>query len=171
MRTPLPLLAGLLIATSVAHAADPCEGYTWDVRAERAAFAREARDGIAGKAAADAPALELATPYTLVLAAQADVRFAAGPGKASLPDGVHAGLATVRLAHAGRYRVALDTAAWLDVVIGGKIVPSRAFTGRSGCSAPHKIVEYDLPAGDATIQVSAATPEHIRLAITEAPAN
>lgn len=169
MYKAMALLVGILGLQGVALAADPCDGFAWDVRVERALFARDAQPSIAGMDAEHAPTLVTATGYSLALGPQGQVRFVAGPGKQSLPDGAHAGVVKVRLAHAGLYRVSLDVPAWIDAVAAGQLVPSRAFQGRAGCSAPHKVVEYDLPAGDVWIQISGSMADHARVTVTETP--
>ncbi len=165
----LALLIGLLGIHAAALAQDPCDGFSWDVKVERALFTQGAAAIVAGLDADHSPALTLATGYSLALAPQAQVRFVAGPSRKSLPDGAHAGIAKLHVARAGPYRVSLDVPAWIDVVIAGQVVPSRAFQGRAGCNAPHKVVEYDLPAGDAWIQISGATQDHVRAAVTQSP--
>ena len=162
----------LLLSLAVAHVAradDPCDGFAWDVKIERALFAREAEQATAGLGLADAPALAAATPYALALFPQEIVQFAVIPGKKTPPAGAHGGLAKAHLAQAGRYRISVDTPAWIDAVVAGKTVPSEAFQGRPGCNAPHKIVEYELPEGDVVIQLSVALPDRVRLSITETP--
>jgi hypothetical protein len=165
----LALLIGLLGAHATALAQDPCDGFSWDVKVERALFTQDGAAIVAGLGADHAPELELATGYSLALAPQGQVGFVAGPSRKSLPDGAHAGIARLHVAHAGVYRVSLDVSAWIDVVVAGQVVPSRAFQGRAGCNAPHKVVEYDLPAGDAWIQISGATQDHVRAAVTRSP--
>lgn len=169
MKMLLPILVGSLTLISVARAADPCDGFTWNVTVERALFAQEAQSMTAGTIETGAPMVKVAALYAISLAPQENVHFALTPTKKTLPDGAHAGLAKIHLAHAGRYRVSLDTAAWVDVIMAGQFVSSRAFTGQHDCRAPAKIVEYELPSGDALIQLSAASPDHIRLAMTESP--
>jgi len=153
-----------------ALADDPCDGWVWNVKAERALFSQPAKDVLAAKAKSDVPSIDVAAPYRLTLADQDKVQFVAGPGKRSLPDGAHGGMVRTRIAHAGRYRVALDSAAWIDVVVDGQVVPSQAFNGRAGCDAPHKVVEYDLPAAEALIQISASQAGTVRVTVTESPA-
>jgi len=47
------------------------------------------------------------------------------------------------------------------------MIASADFQGRPGCLAPHKIVQYQLPAGrQLTLQFSAAASAQLRLTIT-----
>jgi hypothetical protein len=157
----------IALATCTARADGTCEGFTWNVTVERALFDGAPRTARAASIVARAPVLELRAAYALELASQKDVAFAVAPGRRQVPEGVHAGLAIVKFPHAGRYRVSLDAPAWIDVVVDGKAVSSGAIQGRAGCNAPHKIVEFDVPAGDALLQVSAAAADHVRIAITD----
>lgn len=162
-------LSALLLAAATAAADEPCAGFTWNVAAERALFDGRAVDVVAGKDVGTAPAIVAATAYSVALAPQALVAFAAPPGKAAVPDGANGGVLTVYLGHGGRYRLSVDVPAWVDVIAGGKPTPSQAFQGSHGCNAPHKIVEFDLPPGQTVIQISASLPPRVRLAVTEAP--
>jgi hypothetical protein len=53
----------------------------------------------------------------------------------------------------------------------GALVAAGDFEGQRGCSAPHKIVEFEL-AGTRPffLQLSNAAPDSVRLTITPAPA-
>ena len=88
-------------------------------------------------------------------------------------SGAHDGSALradARTTAAGLYRIALDQPIWVDVVAEGTPVRSRDFQGRSGCSAPHKIVEFVLPAKVAlTIQLSSGSGPTVRVAVLAAP--
>ncbi|HVN43151.1 MAG TPA: hypothetical protein VMT50_10235 [Steroidobacteraceae bacterium] len=171
MKNVTVAFVGLLALAGGARAEDPCDGFAWNVKAERALFAQPAKSVAAAVEPSAAPLIEMGAAYALMLADQDRVHFGAGPGKQSLPDGAHAGLAKASIAKAGRYRVSLDAPAWIDVVTGGQLVPSRAFQGRAGCNAPHKVVEFELPAGDALLQVSGSLPERVRITVTESPAD
>lgn len=166
------LALGALLALStgrLARADDPCDAFSWDLRIERALFAREGQPVKAAADPADAPALAAATPYAVALVVQEAVHFSARPGKKTTPTGARGGLAKIHVTHAGRYRISLDSPAWIDAVVAGEALPSQAFQGRPGCNAPHKVVEYELREGDVVIQLSAALTDSVRLTITETP--
>ena len=170
------LLTGLLNAGfgapdpgGASATADPCAAFSWDVAHERALFSEAPHRLSAGLSPSDSPALTTGQLYELTLAPQPQVHFAAAPGKSRSADG-YAGLAVLTLPSAGVYRIALDQPIWVDVVAEGTPVRSRDFQGRSGCSAPHKIVEFVLPAKVAlTIQLSSGSSPTVRVAVLAAP--
>ena len=173
----LLLLALSAAATAVradpaSKAVDPCGTFNWDVRHERALFAGQAQPLAAGKAAAGAPAVTPEHLYELELHKRAAVTFAVPPAQRHPPlPGGYAGLVTLTVDTAGLYRVALNQAFWIDVVANGVSIRSSDFEGRSACAAPHKIVEFVLPANTPlTLQLSGGSAPTLRLAVTRAPA-
>jgi hypothetical protein len=167
----LPWLAGwLFVITGPAVAADdPCAAFKWNVSEERAVFSQKAQAASAGRDAAAAPAMKTGTLYELALAPQERVKFVLQPGKKALPDGAFAGVVHFRVPTTGAYRVSLDQGLWVDVVSHQALVESTDFTGAHDCSAPRKIVQYNLPAGeDLVLQLSAAAKDRVRVAITTA---
>jgi hypothetical protein len=158
-------------STLTARAADdPCAAFTWDVHHERQLFAAAAQSVAAGKASATAPALTVDRLYQLELTPQSAVAFDSPPGGRRGGDRAWAGLATLTVATAGVYRIALDQGAWVDVLSGGAALPTQGFQGRPGCNAPHKIVEFQLPAATRVVlQVSGAAAAAVRLTVTRSP--
>jgi hypothetical protein len=166
------VLATLLLSLAATAAPDPCAGFTWDVRAERALFAGDPLDIAAGKAAADAPELVLGRLYSLELRAEPEVSFAAPPGRRTPTEAAYAGLAQLRVPAGGPYRIAIDQAAWVDVLVNGTPIQARGFQGRRGCSAPHKIVEFELPAATPLVlQFSGGVTPAVLVTVTAAPAH
>jgi hypothetical protein len=170
------LLLALCAAAPVApadpapKAVDPCSTFDWDVRHERALFAGEARPLATGRTPAAAPAVAPERLYRLELRPRAEVSFAAPPGEKHPPPEGYAGLVTLEVNAAGKYRVALDQGFWIDVVANNVSIPSSGHQGRSGCAAPHKIVEFTLPANTPlTLQLSGGDAPTLRLAVTRAP--
>jgi hypothetical protein len=81
--------------------------------------------------------------------------------------GSYAGLARFTVPASGRYRVSADGAVWLDLVVNGISQPALAFSGSPGCFAPHKIVVFELEAGqDVVVQVTGSGRDTLRLALT-----
>lgn len=162
---------GVLVAAigySVVVSADvPCPGFKWPIDAERQLFSSSATAASAGSSKDDANELALGQLYELALTGTEKVELAAAPSKKTLTDGDHAGIARFTIADPGKYRVSLDAAFWVEIVHDGVTVPAHDFSGGEGCSAPRKVVEYELPsAGSYLLQLSGATPGSVRVAIT-----
>jgi hypothetical protein len=169
--TALVLAPGLV--TSIAGASDdPCAAFKWNVTEERAAFAQKPQSAAAGRDAPSAPTMKTKTLYELALAPQDSVKFVVSPGKKALPDGAFAGVVHFRVPTAGAYRVSLNQGFWIDVVGHQQLIESTDFTGAHDCSAPRKIVQYNLPAGeDLVLQLSGAAKDHVLVAVTPAAAS
>ena len=164
-------LGGAGWTATAAAADDPCAAFKWNVTEERALFSQKAQSAAAGHDAASAPAVKTKTLYDLSLSPQEGVKFILPPGKKGLPDGAFAGLVHLRVPTTGAYRVALDQGFWIDVVGHRALIESTDFTGAHDCTAPRKIVQYNLPAGeDLVLQLSGSTKNHVRVAVTPAPA-
>jgi hypothetical protein len=164
------VLAITAAATQALAEDDPCAAFLWNVTQERALFGTKAELLAAGRDAASAPGMQVDRLYEWTLVPQEEVMFAAAPGKRMLTDGARAGLVRLQIAAAGTYRVSVDQPFWVDVVAGGKLLPSKDFRGAPGCQAPHKILEFVLPAHqDLLIQLSGAVNPHARLTVTRAP--
>ncbi|HTY50078.1 MAG TPA: hypothetical protein VMB48_10330 [Steroidobacteraceae bacterium] len=151
-------------------AADPCDGYTWNVAHERAVFATHAAAVTAASAGGTVPLLEADRLYDIALAPQSGVSYVMKPQKKALPDGAYGGLVHLHIPAAGQYRVSMDVPFWIDVIADHRFAPTTDFTGMRGCKAPHKIVQFPLPAGDdLVLQFSGAASAHVHVTITAAP--
>lgn len=166
------LLLGFSVALASAPADDPCAGFTWNVAHERTLFAQEGRQLSAGNAAATSPTLATDHLYQLQLKAQQEVAFVKEPGK-KMSDGgeTYAGLARVALKTSGIYRIALDQAVWVDAIANDSLIQAKDFQGRHGCTAPHKVVEFLLPARTPiTLQFSGGRVPTVKVTVTRSPA-
>lgn len=67
---------------------------------------------------------------------------------------------------AGTYRIALDQSGWIDVVGEHGAIPSSDFAGGSACNAPHKLVQFELPAGELSLQLSSVASAAVKIALT-----
>jgi hypothetical protein len=154
-------------AARPAHAdTDPCSGYKWDVSAERALFAAPAKPAVAGKDLASAGPVVPNQLYAVTLLPLGEVSFAAAPGRTP-PSGSFAGIVTLTVPTLGKYRVAVDVPLWIDVVGGTAVAPVLDYEGLHECSAPRKVVVFDLEARkDWTLQLSAADRLTVRLTVT-----
>lgn len=167
----LPALVALALVPTHARADDPCAAFSWNVRHERELFSKEPIDLASGRASADAPVLTPERLYELELRAQPEVSFVAPPSRSWPQEATYAGLARLTVEAAGIYRFALDQPAWVDVVANGTLLQSRDFQGRAGCSAPHKIVEFELPAGrPLVLEFSSSVTPSMRVTVSRAPA-
>ncbi len=157
------------VASMAAHAADPCDGSNWNVSHERAVFATPAVAIAAAAAAGPAPMLALDKLYDIALTPQDKVHFVLPPEKEVLTDGAYAGVVTLHIASAGKYRVSMSDGFWIDLIADGKFVPTDDFTGLHGCRAPRKIVQFVLPAGDLTLQFANTNSPSVQVTVTAAP--
>jgi hypothetical protein len=161
----------VLGASGRAFADDSCVDFKWDVTQERGLFAGTATPLAAGSDAKSAPVMLLNRLYALKLMPQDHVAFAATPGKKTPSAGSNAGVFTFKLPVSGSYRVAVDMPFWIDVVSNGALVAAKDFQGQHGCSAPHKIVEFELVGTRPFfLQLSNAAADSVRLTITATPA-
>jgi len=154
---------------SAARAEDACSAFTWNVERERKLFSQEAESLTGGSSLTAAPTLSSDRLYQLQLKAQSEVKFVTAPGKNST-EGTYAGLAKLTVETSGVYRIALDQKIWVDVIANGLPIQAKDFQGRPGCNAPHKIVEFVLPAATPiTLQLSGGSSPTVRVTVTLSP--
>ncbi len=157
---------------AAADEADPCSAFKWDVSHERALMEKKPQAvKAAAQPGASLPQLETGRFYRLALLDQSGVKFALSPEKQQSVEGSRGGLVRIRADKAGIYRISLSTPHWIDVVDGGTLIKSRDFQGQRGCERPHKVVEFELPAGrDLTLQLSGFAAAEVLIAVTRTPA-
>lgn len=145
----------------VTAAALPAELASWATPGALAA----ATDG----ATASAAGLVLGQAVDLALAPTPSVKYVLRPER---PGGSvsHGGLAAFRIEKAGIYRVAIDSAAWLDVVSDGKSLESVNHGHGPDCSTVHKMVDFNLSPGAYVLQIVGNGAPKIRVLVTSAPA-
>ena len=66
----------------------------------------------------------------------------------------------------GSYKVTLSSEGWIDLVQGGHLVKSTAFTGALGCEGVRKSVKFDVAAQPMTVELSGVASSTIRMAVT-----
>ena len=164
------MLALFAAGAAVPALADGCLDFKWDVSKERALFAGAPTVLAAGKDAKSAPTLVPNRLYSMQLSAQDAVGFSViPPAKKSAAAG-YGGLATLMVSAPGVYRMAMDLPSWIDVVADGALVKATDFQGQHECSAPHKIVEFELAgARPFLLQLSNVSLDKILITITPAP--
>jgi hypothetical protein len=155
-----------LAAAETPVQADPCGGYKWDVSAERALFAAPPKEVAAGKDRASAPPMVAKQLFAVTLHPVSEVSFPVTPARAP-PSGSFAGLVALSVPASGKYRIAADVPLWIDVAGGAILAPVLDYEGLHDCSAPRKVVVFDLQGGaDWTLEVSAADRAVVRLTVT-----
>jgi hypothetical protein len=163
------LVACLGVATVHADKLAPCRSAGWNLERELALMAADAAEIEAGTRSAAAPRIEPESVYRVSLVPVGAVRFASQPERASIAPEARGGLVRLGIPSAGRYRVTLDAAQWIDAVQGGKRLVSTRFIGRPACPRLHKVVEFELVAGEALLQLSVGSADRVRLLVTRAP--
>ena len=165
-------IAALLLGFSGAavYADDPCAGFKWSVTHERALFAGNAQAVTAAPDAGSAPALAAEHLYDISLLPQATLALRVPAGTKSRFEGAFAGFTHLNIAAPGLYRISLDQPGWIDLVGEQGVIASSDFSGQHGCSAPHKVVQFELPAGGLLLQLTGVAGAHVELTLTPAPA-
>jgi hypothetical protein len=157
-------------AAGSALAQELCDGFKWDVSHERAVFASSAESLAAGIEAKSAPALVPNRLYQLTLTMQDRVTLANSGVKKVLATPAFAGLMTLQVPAAGKYRVSVDSAVWIDVLSQGTLLPVTDYQGVRSCNSPRKVVEFELPEHTPlVIQVSSSDQVSVRLTVTPSP--
>jgi len=93
------------------------------------------------------------------------VTYAAPPAKPGATTS-HGGLFAFDVARAGRYRVALGSAAWIDVLRGTTPVASVTHGHGPACSTIRKMVDFDLTPGRHLVQVAGSEAAAVTLMVT-----
>ncbi len=112
--------------------------------------------------AGSAPVLRPGQAVQLALQPAPQVRFAV---PAHRPDdaATYGGVLAVTVPATGTWRVGLGGGAWIEVVQDGKAVASVAHRHGDGCIS--KMVDFPLQAGQAQIELSAASEPGLRLEV------
>jgi hypothetical protein len=119
-------------------------------------------------AAARAPvAIGVGQGVRATLLPQTEVTYSVAPAKPGA-RGTSGGVFAFEVARAGRHRVALAAGAWIDVVQGGRALPSKAHGHGPECSAIRKIVEFDLGPGRYLLQIAGSPFATLPLLIARA---
>jgi hypothetical protein len=172
MRTvPVLVVTAWLVSTAPATsaAADSCDAFTWNVAHERSLFASSPNRLSAGKDASSAPPAIIDRLYELLLSPDTEVHLPVTPGRKSGGQATSAGVVRLQVVRPGLYRVSLSEGDWIEIVHEGAPLPSGDHEGQHGCSAPRKVVQFQLPAGEVLMQLSGAMSASVRLTITSAP--
>jgi hypothetical protein len=171
VKAPRHFIAVLMLGPLVALAAEPvgpaspdCPNTSWNLSREVALFTGQPTSIPAALAVSDAPRLELSKLYRVSLAPVERVSVAASARPSQRHD-ANAGILAVEVPASGNYRVSTDGPFWVEAIGPEGPIASSGFQGRQVCSMIHKIVEFPLPPGRVTLQVSGASPT-VKLAVT-----
>lgn len=121
----------------------------------------------AGASTRSAPVLVIGRGVDLRLTGAERTTPAAAPQKPTEP-GATAGLALFQVTRAGTYRIALGSAAWIDVVRSGKPVASAAHGHGPACTGIRKIVDFRLTPGRYVLQLTGTQAPSVPVLIARA---
>ena len=113
----------------------------------------QARPAKASANSGAATLLQLGTSVTAALLPTSKVGFAIDPKKPGSPDS-SGGMFAFVVPTGGRYRVALGSGAWIDVLRGTTPVASVAHAHGPACSTVRKMVDFDLKPGRYLLQIA-----------------
>jgi len=138
----------------------PAELSDWANRTTLAAAADAA--GLAGAT------LAIGKPVDLTLLPTPNVRYAVRPENpgGSVSNGGLVGFAVER---AGTYRIALGSAAWIDVIRDGAAVTSVAHGRGPACSGIRKMVDFALQPGSYALQIAGNGSPSLAVMIARLP--
>lgn len=147
---------------------ESCSDFRFDVSRElkllgaRTAPLAAAADGSAGVKVAEGRA------YTIALQPQANVKFVAKPEKVTMADGSYAGIVGFTPAKDGNLRVGLSEAAWIDVLVDGKLLTSASHSGSHNCKILRKAVQFEVRKSQPVVlQFSGTTAPQLNLVVTQ----
>jgi hypothetical protein len=163
-------LAIMIVASSLAAgpvwAQEPvgCDKFKWSLDEERGLLTSKDEPTVASGTSVKA-SLPVALMVTLV--PFADAKLPIAPERAPrLPESFAGFIQMSAPAHDGIYKVSLSSEAWIDVVQGGRLLKSVAFTGATGCTGIRKSVKFDLKAEPFAVQLSNVPTNSIGVAIS-----
>lgn len=148
-------------------AAVPCPGIPTTLPAELAGWTRMTPVR-AGASAGAATALMLGTGARASLLPTRAIAYALPPhkpGEAASNGGLFAFTAPA----AGRYRVAIGAAAWIDVVRNGGALAASAHAHGPACSGIRKMVDFDLQPGRYLLQITDKAAPTLALIVIRLP--
>lgn len=165
------LALGLLIATpqslSIVTQTAPCTGAPTSSAAGIKGWAK-AQPVKAAARSETAPVLTLGAGTTASLLPMADISFVIRPEKPGSPTN-NGGIFAFVVPAAGRFRVALGSGAWIDVLRGTTSISSVAHGHGPACSTVRKMVDFDLQPGRYVLQVAGSDTASLPLMVSLLP--
>lgn len=112
--------------------------------------------------------LDAGKAVDLALRPTPNMRYALRPER---PGGSvsHGGMVAFTVPAAGTYRVALGSAAWIDLVADGKALQSVAHGHGPACSGIRKMVDFALAPGNYTLQIAGNGSPEVAVMIARLP--
>ena len=163
------MLAAAMMVMMQAAAA-PAPAHAHEAAAACSAVTTALPPEFAGWAQADSPPatpLPLARPVSLPLS-DSPV-FPYPPARPAQP-GTRGATMALRIETAGRYLVAVDSAAWIDLIsTGGEAARPAQFGHGPQCSGIRKLLRFDLAPGDYVLQFSNVAAPTLRLMVSRVP--
>ncbi|MDX8497687.1 hypothetical protein RFM99_04585 [Mesorhizobium sp. VK4C] len=158
MKTLVISLFAILAGTCTAMAAGAgCDAFKWPVTREQALFP-------AAPAAQSGADLTVGQAMDIALVAVDTIGFEVPPERAPAA-GTFGATANVTVPPEGELQFSLSDEAWIDVVQDGHAVKSTGFSGVKTCPGIRKSVRFKLSAGPATVQLSGAKKETLKVAV------
>lgn len=151
-------LFAILAGTSFAMADDAgCATFKWPVVREQALFA-------AAPAAQPGASFAAGEAADLALVPIDTISFDVPPERAPAA-GTFGATASVTVPPEGELQISLSGEAWVDVIQDDRAMKSVGYSGVKTCPGIRKSVRFKLAAGPATIQLSGAKRETIKVAV------
>lgn len=154
----VPMLAALSGAAA-AQGADGCARFKWSIERERAALATPGLQVVEG----GKPLPGIMDPAVVKLAPVDGVAFQRPPGRKPAAATFGAVVMSPPLAVGGAYQITLSDDAWVDVIQDGRELRSTAVSAEPGCPGVRKSLRFTLAAGQATVQISGAAADSVRI--------
>ncbi|QPC92170.1 hypothetical protein [Mesorhizobium sp. INR15] len=151
-------LFATLAGISCAMAEDAgCSAFKWPVTREQTLF-------LAAPVAQPGASLAVGQAVNFALAPVDTISFAVPPEHAPVA-GTFGALASVTVPSEGQLQLSLSDEAWVDVIQDGHAIKSVGFSRIKTCPGIRKSLRFKLSAGQATIQLSGANTEDLKVAV------
>lgn len=157
----------LLAAAGTAHAQDAsgCAKFKWPVDRERSAFGTPGLQTVEpGK-----PLPGIMDPAIVKLKPVAEANFEQPPGRKPKDGTFGAAFKTPPIAVGGTYQITISDEAWIDVIQNGHALHPSAFSGERDCPNVRKSLRFVLAPGQATVQVSGAAADSMKVDLLPPP--
>lgn len=166
------LLAAIAVASlalpagrAAAQEATGCAAFKWPVVTEQHLLEAAGLPTLGSGSAFPA----MGQGASIGLLPQGEVAYTVKPTRAPKANPSHGAELTLPAGPGGAIQVTASAEAWIDIVQGGKVLRSTAFSGHTGCAGIRKSVRFTLAPGPAAIAISDAPDTTLKLAILPVP--